>query len=230
VLFYTAWNLAVNVAAPFIPVFFMQKLGLPFWYIIALSTLSSAMGMLANNFWTSLAQRFGMKPVVLLATLGEAMFPLALVLVSPQWSWVLLIVHLTGIFNTPIAIGPDNFLLKLTPDRNASPYLAMFRAIVGPATALAAVVGGYLAGSWAGTEVSVGPIAIGGLQLVFLLSFAGRLLSLLFLAGVVEPESQSLGYLARVLSRSYMRRRAAIAAPVVPPTSAIPALAEATSA
>ena len=202
VLFYTVWNLATNIAAPFVPVFFMQKLGLPFWYIIALSTLSSAMGMVANNFWTRLAERFGMKPVVLLATIGDALFPLALVLVSPQWTWVLLLIHLTGVFNTPIAIGPDNFLLKLAPDRNASTYMAVFRAFVGPASALAAVVGGYLAGMWSEASFEIGSLAFGGLQLVFLLSCLGRLGSLAFLAKVVEPDARPVSYLARVMRRS----------------------------
>jgi MFS family permease len=232
VLFYTVWNLAVNVAAPFIPVFFMQKLGLPFWYVIALSTLSSVMGLVANNFWVALAQRFGLKPVVMLATLGEAIFPLSLVLVTPQWSWILLVIHLTGIFNTPIAIGPDNLLLKLAPDRNASAYMAVFRAIVGPATAIAAVLGGYLAGAWSGSEFTLGPWAFGGLQLVFLLSFGGRILSLFFLAGVAEPDAHPLAYLVRVFSRSYSRRRAravlALASAAQRPAAV--ELAEATSA
>lgn len=233
VLFYTAWNLAVNVAAPFVPVFFMQKLGLPFWYIIALSTISSAMGMVANNFWTRLAQRFGMKPVVLLATIGDALFPLALVVVSPQWTWVLLIIHLTGIFNTPIAVGPDNFLLKLAPDRNASAYMAVFRAFVGPATAIAAIAGGYLTDVFSGASFAVGPLALGGLSLVFLLSCAGRLASLLFLVRVEEPDARPLAYLARVLRRSLSlerSRRCAISArsnDMVPLPSTI---ADATSA
>jgi Na+/melibiose symporter-like transporter len=207
VLFYTAWNLAASVAAPFYPVFFMEKLNLPFWYVIVLATLSSAMGLLANNTWTRLAQRFGMKPVVLIATLGDALFPLALIFVSPQWSWTLLVIHLTGLFNTPHAIGPDNFVLKLAPDRNATPYMAVFRSFVGPATVLAAIFGGWLAGQWVGSEFVVGPVALGGLKIVFLLSFLGRIASLLLLAKVAEPESHTVQYVARVLRRSRRWRR-----------------------
>jgi hypothetical protein len=222
VLFYTAWNLAVNIAAPFYPVFFMQKLGLPFWYIIVLGTLASVMGLVANNFWTRLAHRFGMKPVVMLATIGDALFPLALVFVSPQWSWVLLVIHLTGIFNTPIAIGPDNFVLKLTPDTNASPYMAVFRACVGPATAIAAVIGGWMAGHWTASQLMLGPVALGGLQIVFLLSFVGRLASLSLLWGVKEPEAQSVHYVARVLSRSRRWRRSARGPRVARPAQPLP--------
>lgn len=223
VLFYTTWNLAVNVAAPFVPVFLMQKLNLPFWYIIVLGTLSSAMGLVANNFWTRLAQRFGMKPVVFVATLGDALFPLALVFVSREWSWALLVIHLTGIFNTPLAIGPDNFVLKLAPDQNASPYMAVFRAFVGPATALAAVIGGLLAGQWSGQALVFGPVAVSGLSLVLLLSSAGRIASLVLLHGVVEPESHPVRYVARVLHRSrHWRRFPRPVAAAVPESAPIP--------
>jgi MFS family permease len=216
VFFYTAWTLATNLALPFIPVFFMQKLGLPFWAVIVLSTLSSVAGMCANGFWTRFADRFGMKPAVLLATFGEAFFPLALVFVSPAYAWALIPLHLFGVFNTPLAIGPDNFVLKLAPDHRASPYMAIFRAFVGPTTAIAAIAGGWLAGNWASSELMLGPVALGGLKIVLLLSFLGRIASLGLLWHVVEPEAHTVQYVARVYSRSRSfgkARRAAQASP-----------------
>jgi MFS family permease len=212
VFFYTLWNFAVNLAAPFFPVFFIQKLGLPLWYVIALGTLSSLAGMAANNFWTRVAHRFGLKPVVLVATLGDALFPLWLIFIDAQWSWMLLVVHMSGIFNTPIATGPDNFVLKLSPRDSASSYMAVFRAFVGPATALAAILGGWLAGSMTTTDAAGASAALGGLKIVFLLSFAGRVASLLILARVSEERSYSVSRACQLLlraSRRYWQRRQA---------------------
>jgi hypothetical protein len=210
VFFYATWNFAVNVAAPFFPVFFLQKLGLPLWYVVALSTLASLAGLIANNFWTRMAHRFGMKPVVLIATLGDAFFPLWLMFIDAEWSWLLLVVHVSGVFNTPLVVGPDNFVLKLAPDRNASSYMAVFRAVVGPATGAAAMLGGWLAGSIGASSVAVEGMALGGLKLVFLLSFVGRVASLLLLLRVQEPGAHSVSYVASALWR--WRRRAAFAA------------------
>ena len=229
VWFYTTWNFAVNLAAPFYPVFFLQKLGLPLWYVMALSTLSSLMGLMANNFWTRVAHRFGVKPVVFAATLGEAFFPLWLIFIQAEWSWVLLLVHMTGIFNTPIAIGPDNFVLKLAPERNASSYMAVFRAFVGPATAIAAILGGWLAGSMG--SASAGSAALGGLTAVFVISFLGRVASLGLLAGVLEPQARTWGHIVTTVHRSrrfarlrLARERAPAPAPVLVPLPT-PALA-----
>jgi Na+/melibiose symporter-like transporter len=206
VMFYATWNFAVNVAAPFFPVYFLQKLGLPIWYVVALSTLSSLAGMAANNFWTRVAHRFGMKPVVLVATLGDAFFPLWLIFINAEWSWVLLIVHVSGIFNAPLALGPDSFVLKLAPERSASSYMAVFRAVVGPATALAAILGGWLAGAIISTDSLANTMALGGLKIVFLLSCAGRLASLALLMRVHEPGALPIHRIVAVVARA--RRRA----------------------
>lgn len=224
VWFYTVWNFAVNVAAPFIPVFLLQKLGLDLWFVIALSTLSSLCGLVANNFWTRMSHRFGIKPIVLVATLGDALLPLWLVFIQAEWSWMLLLVHMLGIFNAPVAMGPDNFVLKLAPAKNASSYMAVFRSFVGPATAIAAILGGWLAGSLGTGNVANGELALGGLKIVFLLSFALRVASLALLWRVAEPNAQTLRYIAKVFQRA--RRQAIVARargsadPVILPMSA----------
>ncbi|MCE5267646.1 MAG: MFS transporter [Planctomycetaceae bacterium] len=202
--FYVAWNMAVSLAAPFVPVFFLQKLGLPIWYIVVLNTLSNMAGMAANNFWTRLAQRFGVKPIVLLATLGDALLPLMLIFVDVRWAWVLLPIHLSGVFSAPVAIGPDSFLLKLTPDRNASSYMAVFRTAVGLAMALAAALGGLLAESWMSVSMAGGLLT--GLKLVFLISFVGRVGSLVLLAGVNERGASTV----REVFQSLAKRRQSI--------------------
>jgi fucose permease len=131
-----------------------------------------------------------MKPIVLLATLGDAMYPLCLVFVGTNGLWSLLLIHFYGLFNTPITIGADNLVLKLSPDRNNSSYIAVFKAVVGLAAMLAAILGGWLAqspllGPTAGTAAM-----LSGLKVVFLISFLGRIASLFLLAGVAEPGAQ----------------------------------------
>jgi hypothetical protein len=73
--------------------------------------------------------------------------------------------------------------------------MAVFNSITGPIMALAAVLGGYLAqalGSGGATFYS-----LDGLKVVFLISFVGRLLSLVFLRGIHEPGAASVWCLAR---------------------------------
>ena len=209
--FYAYWNLAVNVSAPFFAVYMLEQLRLPFWYVTALCTLSSMAGLLANRFWTRLSEKFGHRPIVFLATLGDALYPLWWLFVTPQTAWLLLPIHCSGLFGAPLAVGPNNMVFKLSPAKNASPYMAVFNAIVGPITAAAAILGGWLAGACSGWELSIGAVSFGGLHLLFAVSCVGRLTSLALLWRVTEPRSHAIGRVVRILRRRYVRRPSMLA-------------------
>jgi MFS family permease len=168
----------------------LDQLGLPFWAVTALVTLSSVVGLLANGFWARLKERYGVKPVILLATAADAFVPLLWLLVQGPAVSLLLFIHMFGVFSAPLALGPHTMVLRLAPSLRTSAYMAVFSAVVGPASALAAVIGGALGttSAW-----SVGTTTIGGLQLIFLLSFVGRLCSLLILRRIAEPAAHSAG-------------------------------------
>jgi hypothetical protein len=189
VTFYMVWNLSVHLAQPFFAVYMLEKLGLSFAAVTALAMLSSIIGLLANGFWVRLTERFGTKPIVLIATLGDVLVPLGWLLVSPSTSWLLVPIHCWGVFNAPLSTGPNNILLKLSPEQGAAPYLATFNAVVGPVSAIASVLGGLLLASFGSAVWSLGPLDLGGLKTVFLLSCVGRLVSLILLWRVEEPAS-----------------------------------------
>jgi hypothetical protein len=64
---------------------------------------------------------------------------------------------------------------------------------------MAPILGGLLA-SWLGAvHWTIGPMALGGMKLVFALSFAGRLTSLVLLARLAEPEAKAVRHVVRVL-------------------------------
>lgn len=207
VMFYSCWNLAVHLAQPFFAVYMLEKLGLSFGFVTALATLSSLVGLATNNFWTRLTERFGTRPVILIATLGDALVPLWWVLLPSGATWPLVLIHCSGIFNSPLAVGPNNLMLKLSPERNASPYLAVFNAIVGPMTAVASILGGALALGFSQSSWLLGSIEMGGLKTVFLISCLGRLGSLALLLRVHEPASQPVIYVLRSIHPFAVARR-----------------------
>jgi MFS family permease len=199
VIFYAFWNLGVNLASPFFNVYMLRELHLPFWFVTLVTTIAGVSSLAANRFWVRLSAHFGNKPIVFLATLGNAFFPLPWIFIDRPWAWVLLLVHLSGVFNSVLVLGPNNIMFKLAPDRNASAYLAVFNAIVGPATAVAPVLGGLLASALGAVHWSLGPAVLSGVKFVFLASFVLRLSSLLLIHRVAEPESKGVGHVVRVL-------------------------------
>ncbi len=225
IAFYSAWNMAVAVAAPFVIVFLRERLALSLQSIVALGTIGSVAGLVANNFWTRLAQRFGMKPIVLVATIGDALFPLLMAFVDVRWLWMLIPVHLAGAFGAPMSFSADAFLLKLSPTRGATPYMAVLRTAVGLATAAGAIAAGMLADVFPAASVDRGPFALDALRLILLISFLGRLASLWFLAGVYERNARPV----RELLGSLIPQRRAAAVPAILPLAtglAVPVAAQ----
>jgi MFS family permease len=211
ILFYVLWNLSVNVAAPFFAVFMLRSLELPFWYIAALTTLSSVAGLLLNGFWARLTERFGIKPVIFLATTADALVPLAWIFVGSPGSALLVVIHLFGAFGPPLAMGPNNLVLRLAPATRASAYMAVFSATVGVVSAIAAIGGGAASGIMTDLEWSFAGLSFGALRTIFLLSFAGRLASLFVLHTIDEPQArrarEAVAHIRRGLAISVGRRR-----------------------
>jgi Major Facilitator Superfamily len=206
IYFYICWNLASNLAAPFFAVFMLQNLGLPFWQIAALQTFFSMAGLVANRHWTALGKRVGTRPVVFLATLGEAFYPLCWIFITPEATWALPLVFLFGAFGTPLAVGAPTLLMKLAPNELASSYLGTFNAMMGVVMAIAAVAGGYLATHVAVEPVTVGGISMEGLKFVFLISFVGRIGSLWLLRRVHEPGAADTWSTVQELTATFIAR------------------------
>jgi hypothetical protein len=187
-LAYGSWNLANQLATPFFAVYMLERLQVSFGTVTALATFGSLLGLASNGFWTRLKMQHGVRPVVMLATLGDALLPFAWLFVTPTTLWLLLPLHAFAIFNPPLTMGPNNFVLKLSSDRGCAPFLASFNAWTGALSAAGAVLGGWLASEFRGNW-TIGPVAVTGMQILFFLSGVGRLLSLRLLAGIAEQDA-----------------------------------------
>jgi MFS family permease len=214
VFFYVLWNLSFHLTAPFFVVFLLEKMSLPFWHITALHALGSIAALVANRSWTALGARIGTRRVVFLATLGDAFYPLCWMFLTSDSQWALPFLFLFGAFNTPLAVGSTTLVMRLAPDEKAPSYLAAFNAVIGVVAVTAAILGGVLATSSTSLP-GVSLLPIGGLKLLFLLSFSGRLGSLALLRRVSEPDERPLGSATRWLQTAvrYVQPRSVLEEP-----------------
>ena len=145
------WGFALNLAIPFFAVYMLQRLGLPLISVIALSVLSQTVNVLFLRVWGRLADRFGIKAILsvsaslyLLVILGWVFttMPERYFMTIP----LLVILHfLAGIASAGVSFTTGTIGMKLAPEGQATPYLA----VAAMATSLGSGLGPLLGGRFA---------------------------------------------------------------------------------
>ncbi len=152
------WAFATNLALPFITVYMLKVLELPYIYVLAFAALSQLAYLGFVRAWGVIADRFGNKAVLYLCT---PVFSLSLIL----WIFtvkgnpiitlgLIALIHLmNGIATAGLDLGNNNILLKLASPKRPSAYFAAASMINSLVAGIAPLVGGLLASFFANKEL-----------------------------------------------------------------------------
>lgn len=160
-LFSGTWNFACNLSAPFLPVYFMQQLGLSLALVVVLWAISQVANMLTLRTWGRLADRLSARAILAVGVpvyLGAVLALPSAALPEPHQLTVpvLAVIHLVmGGATAAIGLASANIGLTMAPERLATEYLASFSLVASLAAGTAPLVGGALASLFAQQEVSV---------------------------------------------------------------------------
>jgi MFS family permease len=166
-IFNSVWIFAVNLTAPFFSVFMMKSLSLPLSSIIALTIASQLCGILFIRSWGSFADRYSNKTIIAIAA------PLYLLCLI-AWSFagiyttiyanlaLLFFIHVfSGIALAGINLSLINIGLKLAPREFSIVYLSVRNMITALFSALAPLLGGFLADFFASRHLNINAQWIG---------------------------------------------------------------------
>jgi MFS family permease len=159
IVFMASWNLASNVAAPFITVYLLRQLGFELGTVTTLWTVGQVATALTLYLWGRLSDRLSNKAVLRVALpayfacLGALPFT-----ALPGVHWLTLpllyLLHLVmGTAAGGIALAAGNLGLKLAPQGRGTAYLAAGSLAGSLAAGLAALAGGALAGWFSAREL-----------------------------------------------------------------------------
>jgi len=156
-----AWNLAANLAAPFLTVYLIQQLN----YGLSTVTTLWVTSQLANAFtlyiWGRLSDRMSNKAVLAVAFPIYFACTLGLVFAAPGSSGgmrlgYLYVLHIVmGAASGGISLATGNLGLKLAPKEQGTAYLASIGMVAALAGGTAPLAGGVLAEWFASSELSV---------------------------------------------------------------------------
>jgi MFS family permease len=161
VAFMAAWNLASNVAAPFITVYLIRQIG----YELGTVTTTWAGGQIATAltmaWWGRLSDRLSNKAIlsVALPAYFASLIALAFIALPERHAFTLpllfLIQVVMGAASGGIGLATGNLGLKLAPQGHGTAYLAAVTLAGSLAAGLAALSGGVLANWFAARELAL---------------------------------------------------------------------------
>jgi len=187
-LFVGFWYFSVNIAGPFFNVFMIEEIKMSFLLISLFTQVSANITtIMFISFWGRLADKYGSKPVMLLCCSSIFVLPLAWLFVTPQTTWVVLLVSIfTGIFWPGFEMTTLNQTIWLAPEKNRPVYISIYTLVVMLiGTAAAYLCGGAFMQITRNVIPEEGMSFLGGLklnryQLLFMLSSIFRLLVIIF--------------------------------------------------
>jgi MFS family permease len=185
-LYFGLWAFGVNLSNPFFNLYLLDNLALDLNWVTLYNVLGASANLLLLLVWGKLADRIGNRPILLLDGLLVALIPLLWLGTDAGaisiWLWLPLLHLLGGGAGAAIDLCLNNLQLAIAPRAQHTKYFAVTAAVGGVAGAVGALAGGWLAQL---TET-------GGMTGLFALSSLLRLVALLPLVWLQEPQQQTL--------------------------------------
>jgi MFS family permease len=161
IVFMASWNLASNIAAPFITVYLMRQMGYALGTVTTLWVTSQVANALTMYLWGRLSDRLSNKAILAVAlpayfgcliALPFCAIPAAHALTLPL---IYLIHFVMGAASGGIGLATGNLGLKLAPQGQGTAYLANVSLVGSLSGGTAAMVGGALADWFAARELAL---------------------------------------------------------------------------
>lgn len=191
-LFNVPWSFAINLAAPFFTVYLLVRLEFSLSMVVMLTVLSQLANLFFLPIWGRLSDRFSNKSVLAVSGPLFLLCILAWTFTTMPEKYFLTLplvfaIHIfSGISLAGVTLGGGNIALKLSPQGQATSYLAANGLLNSIAAGAACLIGGSIGFFFATKELSLYAIHLRGLDFLFVIAFLIGLYSIHRLASVTE--------------------------------------------
>jgi MFS family permease len=200
-----AWNAAVGIGGGYFTFHLLHNLRAGFTVAALHAAGGAAVRILAAPLWGRAIDRYGARPVLAACSFVAATLPAIWLCTAPGFLWPIAIdAVLGGIAWSGHGLAAFAMPLAVAPRRERPFYLATFAMAGGGAYAVATAAGGALAAALPRAVAVLGRADGHGLELVFLVSAAGRLASAFLALRIPERGAASLFDLQRATRRAAM--------------------------
>lgn len=197
------WSFAVNFAAPFYIVYMLKDLSMSYTLIGSLTVLSAIADFTGMGIWGHYSDQMGNRPIMIITASIAAVIPFFWIFTTPNPLSIYLFIPLLHMLGGFVVSGYNltsiNLIFRSAPAERNSIYFAFWASSNGIMAGFGALAGGYAA-----TNITL-PLPIFEIdpgsvfKVIFLISSAMRIVSLVFLLKVQEEKGQPVLRVIRVL-------------------------------
>jgi len=138
-----------------------------------------------------MVDRVGNRPVMIASQLLVSFGPLFFLLATPERPWLIAGAFIVWIAYAGQNVGLDNIKLKLAPEDNNAPFVAIFHTVGDLANGVAIIAGGFIL-DYLDALKKDPENALTFYAQIFVLGWIARLLVTPLLAWIIEPGAKRL--------------------------------------
>jgi len=206
------WHFAVFLAAPFFGLYVLDDLEYSVRTVQLLGVAGALGVVVSSRFWGLVCDVYGYRPVLQILTVAKAFTPAAYLLAprNPEIgvTYFAVIWFIDGVMNSGLMLAFQGPLLKSTPRRNRTMYIAAaYFLAIGVMASIAPAFSGYMIKTVNASDASTGWLArINGYHVAFALSLILRGAAYPLAGRIIEPTAGPIrAVLAQVFSLNSLR-------------------------
>ncbi|MEM5804585.1 MAG: MFS transporter [Candidatus Aenigmatarchaeota archaeon] len=178
VVLMTLLYFSTSLVGPFFAVRMLRDLGFGYFWFSAVIASEILTMMFAEPYWGRMSDRFGDRTIMKLSYMMIPVVPLLWIFVTQPWQGMAIGV-LSGFAWAGFEISSFNYLLACAPKKGQPVFIANYKVFFNVGTFLGPIAGGLMLVMLGSAEF----LALSGIQMLFLTSFALRAL----FAGLTLP-------------------------------------------
>jgi MFS family permease len=189
-LFFATWHFSWALPLAFWTVHQLKYLGMSYFEISLFNVIIGLTSAVGSRLWGKVTDRLGNKPVLIVNALAIGLLPIFWLVPRPGALWpIWLIPFWAGASWAGFSLATFTMPLALAPRETRNYYIAVFGIVTGAITFVGSALGGIIAQYAAGYVWVLGGVTFMNYHMLFVVSAAGRFVSVLFLKGVREPKA-----------------------------------------
>ncbi len=186
------WGFVINLAAVLIIVFLVEELALSFFLVSLFLVVDTIARVYGLRLWGKIVTTKGARPVLLIGSTVTAIVPFLLFFVTKENYWfVPVVLAFSAVSWAGVDVALGSILFRGAPRKEAPYYFSVYSSLNGVASGIGSIAGGFLA-TFLVPYMSYIPLIASPIKIVFLISFALRVLCIPLISKIHEPEVASV--------------------------------------